>query len=45
MLQVGHDNRHGFILSIQDTRRKFGKEPTKDDFIRLKNEWEQANPA
>ena len=45
LLQVGHANRHGYILAIQDSRRKFGKVITKEEFLKLKDDWEAINTA
>ena len=32
---VGRANRHGFLLTLQDSRQKFGKEVRTSDFLRL----------
>ena len=36
---IGYEQRHGFILATQQSRRQYGKEITKDEFINLKEEF------
>ena len=34
-MAVGYKNRHGFILSITNSRKRLGKHVTKGDFEKL----------
>ena len=34
-MAIGYENRHGFILSITNSRKRLGKHVTKGDFEKL----------
>ena len=37
---IGYQNRHGYILAIQDSRQRYGKEVRLEDFQNIRQEFE-----
>ena len=37
---IGYQNRHGYILAIQDSRSRYGKEVRLEDFQNIRQEFE-----
>ena len=44
-MAIGYENRHGFIISIANSRKRLGKHVTKSDFETMVKQYESLYDA